>query len=197
MNLLKSIWDFFALYQTKSIRIFHLLVLILVILQIIISNGMSISSNGTISHQPVYFIFTWMHILIGISLLFLSTILIFICFRTRGIRYFYPYLWGDIIQIKLDVKTLASFQLPQVLPKGLAATVEGLGLGALLIAILSGIIWFILWISKSSYSYDAEQMHKSLTILIDIYLIGHCLMGLLHYLYWKYVSSATKSSNPI
>lgn len=187
MNILKSAWTFLALYQTKSIRIFHLFIMILVVVQIIISNEMLISKNGIISSQPIYFFFTWMHILIGISLLFLSAILVFICFRTRGIRYFYPYLWGDITQIQSDIKTLVNFKLPQLSSQGLAATVEGLGLGALLIAVSSGIIWFTLWITKSSYTYDAMQTHKSLIILIEIYIIGHGFMALLHFISWKYL----------
>lgn len=51
MKPLPAIWNFFGLYQTKRVRVVHLLILILVITQIIISNWMNASPKGVILHQ--------------------------------------------------------------------------------------------------------------------------------------------------
>lgn len=72
-------------------------------------------------------------------------------------------------------------------PRGLASTVEGLGLGALLLVVLSGTLWFVLWILDSPYAYDVMQAHKSLTGLIEVYILGHGFMAILHFISWKYL----------
>ncbi|MCL0001524.1 cytochrome b/b6 domain-containing protein, partial [Providencia rettgeri] len=167
------IWDFFGIYQTKKIRILHMLILLLVISQIIVSNWMM----GTKSVVPPFFdmiyLFTWIHIFSGFVLLFLTFFLVLSCFKQRGLRYFYPYLWGDFKQIKEDIRYLLAKKLPDSAPKGLAATVQGLGLGALSIVILSGVAWFILWLQQSAFTLEARSIHKSLTILIEIYIYAH------------------------
>lgn len=108
-----------------------------------------------------------------------------LCFNQRGFRYFYPYLWGDFKQIKEDINSLLAKKLPDSSPKGLAATVQGLGLGALSIVILSGIAWFILWLQQSPLALEARSIHKSLTILIEIYIYGHGGLGIIHFIIWK------------
>lgn len=185
MSIFKSIWDFFVLYQTKKIRILHLLILVLVISQIIVSNWMT----GTKSVVPPFFdmayLFTWIHIISGFVLFFLTFFLVVSCFNQRGFKYFYPYLWGDFKQIKEDINSLLAKKLPDSSPKGLAATVQGLGLGALSIVILSGITWFILWLQQSPFALEARSIHKSLTILIEIYIYGHGGLGVIHFIIWK------------
>lgn len=185
MKILKNIWFFFGLYQTKKIRLLHLLVLILVVTQIIISNWMNGTKSKTITLLNENYLFTWLHIFIGISLFFLTFLLIIYCFKQRGIKYFYPYLWGDFTQLNSDIKTLLRFQLPNSSPKGLAAIVQGLGLGALSIVILSGITWFILWLQQSPLALEARSIHKSLTILIEIYIYGHGGLGFVHFIIWR------------
>lgn len=182
--MLKSIWQFFGLYQTKKVRIIHILILLLVITQIIISNWMTGTKSQTIPELNSVYFFTWMHIAVGIALFFLTFLLIITCFQQRGVKYFYPYLWGDFKQIKLDVKALLSFKLPDSSPYGIAASVQGLGLGALSIVVLSGIIWFVLWILHSPFALEARSLHKTLTILIEIYIYGHGGFGALHFISW-------------
>ena len=184
MNLFKSIWFFLGKYQTPKIRVLHVLILVLVITQIIISNWMVGTQSATIPSISGEYIFTWMHILIGFSLFFLSFALIWTCLKERGLKHFYPYLWGDVKQIKNDINQLIEFKLPDSTPAGLAATVQGLGLGALSIVIISGLTWFFLWILGASFAYDARSIHKSLTILIEIYIYGHGGLGLIHFIIW-------------
>lgn len=62
--------EIFSIYQTRKIRVIHLLILLLVITQIIISNWMEIAKTGVIVDQGYQFYCTWLHIIIGISLFF-------------------------------------------------------------------------------------------------------------------------------
>lgn len=185
MKLFKSIWQFFGVYQTPAVRLTHCMIFLLVIGQIIISNWTSVSKNGVIPTTGLTYYFTWLHIIIGFCLLFLAAILIFICLSNRGFRYFYPYLWGDLSQIKNDIKSLFNLKLPDSSPKGLATSVQGLGLGALALVVLSGATWFILWWQNSSLAPEAKNIHKTLTGLIEAYIVGHGLMGLLHFILWR------------
>lgn len=185
MGIFKSIWDFFGLYQTKRIRILHMLILLLVISQIIVSNWMTGTKSVVLPFWDEAYLFTWIHIVSGFVLFFLTLFLVVSCFNQRGLRYFYPYLWGDFKQIKEDINTLLAKRLPESSPKGLATTVQGLGLGALSIVIISGIVWFILWLKQSPLALEARSIHKSLTILIEIYIYGHGGLGIIHFVIWK------------
>jgi len=113
--------------------------------------------------------------------------LVALCFKNRGVKYFYPYFWGDMQQIKQDLILLSKRELPAASARGIAACVQGLGLGALLLVILSGSTWFILWRLSSPYAIAILSLHKSLTTLIEIYIVAHGSMGILHFLlsYYK------------
>ena len=56
---------------------------------------------------------------------------------------------------------------------------------ALLLVVLSGLIWFILWRNGSSFAGLALETHKNVTLLIELYLIGHGCMALLHFFVWQ------------
>ena len=103
----------------------------------------------------------------------------------RGFHYFFPYLWGDTEQLKKDIQASLRFKMVPPRPKGLATVVQGLGLGALLLVVLSGLIWFILWRNGSSFAGLALETHKNVTLLIELYLIGHGCMALLHFFVWQ------------
>ena len=62
--------------------------------------------------------------------------------------------------------------------------IERAGLGALLLVVLSGLIWFILWRNGSSFSGLPLETHKNVTPLIDRYLTGHGRLALLHSSFW-------------
>ena len=95
----------------------------------------------------------------------------------RGFHYFFPYLWGDTEQLKKDIQASLRFKMVPPRPKGLATAVQGLG--------LSGLIWFILWRNGSSFAGLALETHKNVTLLIELYLIGHGCMALLHFFVWQ------------
>lgn len=184
MTLFTSFWQFLGQYQTKAVRINHIMIALLVITQIIISNGMHVKASASLGTGYQEF-FTWLHIGIGCFLFFLLISLVIICFSQKGFFNYYPYLVGDFSQIKRDLTQLSHFDLPESEPKGLAAVVQGAGLVALLIVILSGLAWFILWLMGDyQLAYQAELYHKMLTGLIEVYIVGHGGMALLHFIKW-------------
>ena len=141
---------YFATALTPVARYLHYWVLGLVLVQLLLSNTMKISDDGIISGQLLAYSSTWAHIVVGLLLLILTVSFILVEFRRYGVRYFYPYLFGDLGQLRTDINALLSFKLPEATPKGLAASVQGLGLGALLITVLAGALWFWLWSVNST-----------------------------------------------
>lgn len=182
MRMLKFIKHYFLDKLTPLIRYLHYLILIFVLLQIFISNFAEVSDSGEIASNFIEYYATWAHISIGLSLLLLSLIFIIVEFSTHGFSYFYPYLSGDFTQLKSDINQLMAKKLPKLAPKGLAAIVQGLGLGALLLVVLSGAVWFLLWSNGSALASDIVEVHEALTSLIEAYVIGHGSIGLIHIL---------------
>ena len=193
--MLKFAINYFAAQLTPLVRYLHYLILVFVLIQIFISGFMKID-DGVISHKAVEYIATWMHIGIGLLLLILAIIFIVVELTKRGVLYFYPYLVGDLSQLKSDIKDLIRLELPEATPKGLAAIIQGLGLGALLLVAFAGATWLLLWSLNSSLANDAQAIHKSLTGLIVAYVIGHGGMGVLHmFITYKKQKAAKKNSN--
>lgn len=181
MRLLTTFWAFLGHYQTPRIRIVHLCVFLLVIVQIVISNFMHVPAEATTPMHGANWLFSWMHITVGWLLLFLTLALIIVCLRTRGAKFYYPYLWGDFSQLRRDCRALWNRQLPGAEAGGLAATVQGLGLGAMLLVVASGVSWWLLWINAQPLAPEARALHKTLTGLVEVYIYGHGGMSLLHF----------------
>ena len=169
--------------QTKWMRIFHIAIAALIVFQILNSNLMMIRY----SPQMVLNIGTWVHIVSGIAITVLSVLFIFIVLKRRGLRHFYPYLFGDLAQLKLDLKILASLKLPEGSSMGLASIVQGLGLGALVLVFCSGLLWFSCWSFQWGVAHEVQHFHKTLTGLIEFYIVGHGVLGVLHFLLRKYL----------
>lgn len=178
--MLKTIRNYFAEKLTPLVRYLHYSILLLVLLQIILSNFTEINDAGAIGKNAIDYYSTWAHISVGLSLVFLAIVFTVVELSKHGFAYFYPYLSGDLSQLKSDLSQLKSLQLPEVSPKGLAAVIQGLGLGAILLVVLSGMIWFVLWSYDLAFANDVKEIHKSLTGLIEAYIIGHGGMGLMH-----------------
>ena len=88
--------------------------------------------------------------------------------------------WG----LRGEALLLLCLILPQgFLAAGSAPQIDALG--ALLLVVLSGLIWFILWRNGSSFAGLALETHKNVTLLIELYLIGHGCMALLHFFVWQ------------
>ncbi|MEL6089948.1 cytochrome b/b6 domain-containing protein [Plesiomonas shigelloides] len=194
MRLFSDFWRYLGQYQHRFVRVLHLTLAALVILQILNSNGMQFTAEGAISAGIVAPLFVWMHIGMGCTALVLGLLLTLHCLFSRGLRYFFPYLWGDFSQLKVDLRTLWQRRLPESAAGGLAPCIQGLGLGAILLVAGSGFTWFLLWRTGSVWAPDLKSVHKALTGLIEAYLVGHGGMALLHFFFWRRNQAKTGSS---
>lgn len=173
---------FNALFENlpKSEKILHLLILIWVLAQIISSSFMHVhpdtswNSINTISQFHMYSGL----ILLPITLIFMAVVI-----RRRKLSDIYPWLYKNIDVIREDIKTLLTFQLPKARPGGLAATIEGLGLLALLLALVTGCLWYAA-ASTGDMSALLLEIHKTSVGLIETYFYAHGLFGLLHLVKW-------------
>jgi len=180
MQIRQTIINYLQQRQTPTIRFFHITVLLLVLSQIIVSNFIDFNDNGEINRNFIGFYGTWIHIITGLLLVPLALLFTFIELKQHGFKYFFPYLSGDNEQLKSDFKQLKQLQLPEPNDKGMAAAVQGLGLGALLLVVLSGLFWFTAWINDMSWAENAQELHALLTGLVITYFFAHGFMGILH-----------------
>jgi hypothetical protein len=180
MNIIHITLEYFRERQPPAVRFLHIIILCLVLSQITVSNFMGFSADGAISTKPLEHYATWIHICTGLSLLPIALVFICIELKRHGMKYFFPYLYGNFFQIKKDLQQLKRFELPEANPYGMAAIVQGLGFGALALVILSGSGWFLSWIYGEPWANSVKALHISLTVLIEAYVIGHGAMGILH-----------------
>jgi hypothetical protein len=176
MRVIKEIWTYFGQSQPLLIRVLHLLVILLVASQLITSDFVDLDHARRIGDSVSFDFGTWTHILPGLTLAVIATIFV--------LKYFFPYVWGDLSQLKTDVRTLASRKLPETASGGLPAVIQGLGLGALTLTLLSGLSWFLLVQAGSGLAHAAIELHQMLTGLVVAYVIGHGGMGVLHIFLW-------------
>ena len=178
--MIHSLFEYLRNRQTPKIRVLHIVVLLMVISQIVVSNFMGFTDTGEIKTNAINFYGTLTHICTGLTLLPIALIFAFLLIKEHGFRYFFPYIFGELNQVKNDIKKLMNFKLPDPEAGGLATIVEGLGLGALFLTLLSGLTWFISWRCNAPWSPDIMNLHKLIVGLIEAYVIGHGAMGLLH-----------------
>ena len=180
------LWRFLGFFQKPSLRMIHALVVGFVILQLLSSTLMHVSPAGHVSDVPLPWLASWYHLLAGLVTVVLACLLTESSLTQWGFRHFFPYLWGDTAQLKQDILASLHLKMFPPRPKGLAATVQGLGLGALALVALSGLIWFLLWLWASpTAAATAREVHKSLSGLVELYLLGHGGMALLHFVMWQ------------
>lgn len=179
------LWRFMGFFQKPYLRMLHAFIVALVILQILSSGIMHVSASGQIASSAFSWLASWYHILAGLLTVALSCLLTAYSLNHHGLRYFFPYLWGDTEQLKQDIQASLHFKIIPPRPKGLATSVQGLGLGALMLVVLSGLLWFLLWLADSSAAASAREAHKTFSGLVELYLLGHGGMALLHFVFWQ------------
>jgi len=110
--------------------------------------------------------------LLRVSLFFVAT-------ANRGFAYYYAVFRGDITALTADIKSVFNKQMPEIGFGGLAATVQGLGMLALIAASLSGTTWFLIWVFDGPFGHEMEEIHEIFTTIIQLYAVCHGLMGLI------------------
>jgi cytochrome b561 len=180
MKIVSTFMVYLRERQSPLIMFLHLAILALVISQIIVSNFMDFNDAGEISNDSMEFYGTWLHIITGLSIIPLALLFLGVVLKQRGFKYYFPYLTGDFSQLEKDINQLIKLQLPEPCAYGIAAIVQGLGLGALLLVLFSGLTWFLSWRYNLPWSDDVKEIHETLTGLLQAYLIGHGSMGVLH-----------------
>jgi hypothetical protein len=180
MTMMHTIFKYLRNRQSAKIRYFHIVILLLVISQIVVSNFIDFTNTGDISSDTLEFYGSWTHIITGMTLFPIAVIFLVFVTREHGLKYFFPYLFGDFSQLKSDIGNLKKFKLPDPEAGGVAAIVKGLGLGALFLAILSGLAWFLSWKYGVRWSHNIKEIHELLVGFIEAYVVGHGSMGLLH-----------------
>ena len=180
MNIFKTTMQFLKERQTQSVRILHIAIIVLIASQLIVSNFMAFSDTGDISSNTIEFYGTWLHIITGLFLIPVAIAFLIVELRRHSLKYFFPYLYGEFTQLDIDIKYLLKLKLPEASDYGIAGSIQGLGLGALFLVLFTGLLWFITWNANLSWSHDIEDVHKLLTGLVQAYMIGHGVMGVLH-----------------
>lgn len=180
MNIFKTTMQFLKERQTQSVRILHIAIIVLIASQLIVSNFMAFSDTGDISSNTIEFYGTWLHIITGLFLIPVAIAFLIVELRRHSLKYFFPYLYGEFTQLDIDIKYLLKLKLPEASDYGIAGSIQGLGLGALFLVLFTGLLWFITWNANLSWSDDIEDLHKLLTGLVQAYMIGHGVMGVLH-----------------
>lgn len=194
MRLLREFWQFLGHYQSAAVRSLHAAVVMGVIVQWLSSNGMAFNkSTGAVLATPIAEFSSWLHIGLGLTLLPLTLIFITVAISTHGLRHYFPYLWGDLTQARADFAASLHLRLTEPKPGGLAAIVAGLGFGALLLAVGSGTIWFVLWRNGSGWAHDAKEVHETLVGLVEAYFAGHGSLAMLHFLSWLKTDRSAKA----
>ena len=172
------LWRFMGFFQNPFLRVLHALVVLFVILQLCSSTLMRVTPDGASWTA-------WYHMLEGMSLCVLGVIVAAYSLGKHGLKYFFPYLWGDVDQIRKDLIASLHGRLVAPRPGGLATSVQGLGLGALLLTAFSGLTWFLLWRDGSPAAHGWRVTHEWLAWLVIVYFIGHGGMALLHFFVWQ------------
>ena len=180
MNIIKATREYLRERQPPLIRFFHITIIFLLLSQIIVSNFMEFTDSGDISTNTINFYGTWLHLITGLFIIPIAIIFATVELRQHGFKYYFPYLSGEVAQLKNDINQLLKFKLPEPNAYGIAAIVQGLGLGALFLVLFSGLIWFVSWNANMSWSRYTKEIHEFLTGLIQAYIIGHGSMGILH-----------------
>lgn len=179
------LWKFLGFFQAPPLRCMHALLIVLVLLQALSSRGMSLLF-APFSDAPLAFLSTWYHIIAGIATATLTIAMTAYSFSQRGLRRYFPYLWGDVSRIKKDLQEAWQGKVPAPTAGGLATTVQGLGFGALWLTVFSGLAWFYFGlVGKHIASAYALAIHTFVVNLLILYFIGHGSMALLHFVLWQ------------
>ncbi len=171
MNNIPLLWKFFGFFQTPFLRIWHLLAIVLVSAQLI-------------KRFRTPFVDSW-HIEIGLLLVPFICIFLFASFKRRGLKYFFPYFWGQTQLFTKDAQNLLQGIIPAPRPGGLPGVIQGIGFLCFFLTVSCGFIWYLLWEVNPKYSVNFLDYHRYFAYALAVYFLGHGFMALRHFIIWK------------
>lgn len=186
------LWKFLGFFQPPFLRVLHMVVIVLVLIQLVTSLGMSAylysapGLNTGISD---------VHLYLGLACAVIFPLFTLYCWRMRGLHRFYGYLWGDTEQLRKDILDSLRFKLVPPRPGGLATVVQGLGFGAMLLAAFSGALWFLALKQGWGSAHVLKEAHEFCANILVLYLCGHGGMALLHFIIWQRTVPGNKSEH--
>ncbi|MGV0087525.1 cytochrome b/b6 domain-containing protein (plasmid) [Rahnella aceris] len=178
----RSLFNAIPYHYAPFFRALHIIIALLILSQIINSNFIEEESLGGSGIEKVM---TWVHVVSGFSLIFFGLVLLAWMLTQRGFRWYYAWLIMDFRGVAKDLSTLRKFRLPDAAQGSIAASIQGLGVVALLLVACSGGLWFVAnsWLNASEEMANYYlHLHKFLTTFIEIYFYAHGAMGILHML---------------
>ena len=173
-------------FPNIALRYIHASLAILILFQILNSNLVHVSASGLVKDGGIGEFGLWVHGIFGIVASVLTILLCVFLLRSKSLKDFYPYLWGDFQQIKDDGQQLLRGVWPESNPRGMANVVQGLGVIALIGTEITAIIWLILWYQHWPLANTFREIHKFCTGWVEAYIIVHGSLALLRFVYeWK------------
>lgn len=166
------LWKFLGFFQPPFMRKLHALVVLWVGLQLLSSQFF-----GT----PLDVV----HLYGGLMFLVLACFFTGYAWKLRGLKRYYSYLWGETDALVSDIKQAMSFKLVAPRPGGLATMVQGLGFGALLLALLTGAGTYVSHSMRWKGVHAWGEAHEVAVALLVTYICGHGIMALLHFVKWQ------------
>ncbi len=167
----KLLWKFFGFFQTPFLRVMHVGAIILVVAQCL-----------KILRTP--FVDSW-HMELGFFLVPFVLIFVGVSLQRRGVQYFFPYIFGNIEQLRKDWHMLLKGGIPAPRPGGLPGVIQGFGHICFFLSTMLGLIWYLLWEKHTLLSVDFLDYHRYFAYALMVYVLGHGWMALRHFVLWK------------
>jgi len=194
-KLLAPPWKFLGFFQSPFLRILHTIVVVLIFLQLLSTFVMEPLTSIYYESGDIIIFSNMYHYISGITILLLIIIMIYTCIANKGLRHYFPYLYFDFSTLRKDVKAMLT-TVPRPAPKGMSSCIQGFGLIIFLLAALSGLIWFILYMLDAEMlgmaSYDLMEYHYLLVTPIYLYILIHGVLSISHFVVWLKKVNANK-----
>lgn len=121
-----------------------------------------------------------MHVYLGIVCALLGGLFLLKNIQQNKWRQYYPWLCGDVSQLKQDIVGLTRAKIPAAGGKGLFSVIEGIGLLLLLGTGLTGMGWYVC--QGSAIALDWRSYHQLFSQGFTGFVIVHLLLALSHIL---------------
>ncbi len=173
---LALMWKFLGFFQSPLLRIWHILGIILVFVQLLM----------------FYYIASEGHVDRGLLLVPFIAIFLFLSFKKKGIKYFYSYLWGDVSQFKKDIQQFRQGLAIAPRSGGLPALLQGFGLLCFFATVFSGFFLYLSYEHGIEIPFDVYSLHADAAIALALYFLVHALVSIRHFLFWKRAQNSSK-----